>query len=153
MATSPGEDRVEAVLTCQVRSPYFLLLWLYHLLFQGDIDDPDFPDRCQKMFDRLSNVLDNSKYLGRSRCQLLTALLPRKTRCDKVRAVELGEGDVQPAERCSGEARPARPGRRQCAPRAWDPLSPDGGRPGEQAGILTKKLTNHFPDHFDDDGE
>ena len=125
----------------------------YIIFFQGDIDDPDFPDRCQKMFDRLSNVLDNSKYLGRSRCQLLTALLPRKTRCDKVRAVELGEGDVQPAERCSGEARPARPGRRRCAPRARDPLSPDGGRPGEQAGILTKKLTDHFPDHFDDDGE
>ena len=153
MATSPGEGRVEAVLTCQVRPGVIFFSSGYIISFQGDIDDPDFPDRCQKMFDRLSNVLDNSKYLGRSRCQLLTALLPRKTRCDKVRAVELGEGDVQPAERCSGEARPARPGRRRCAPRARDPLSPDGGWPGEKNGIVTKKLTNHFPDHFDDDGE
>ena len=35
MATSPGEDRVEAVLTCQVRSRYFLLLWLDHLFSGG----------------------------------------------------------------------------------------------------------------------
>ena len=41
-----GDGVVEAVLTCQ-----------------GDIDDPDFPDRCQKMFDRLSQVLNNSEYL------------------------------------------------------------------------------------------
>ena len=34
---------------------------------QGDIDDPDFPDRCQKMFDRLSHVLDNSKCLSVTR--------------------------------------------------------------------------------------
>merc|ERR1711988_1918493 len=44
-------DRVEAVLTCQ-----------------GDIDDPDFPYRCQKMFDRLSNVLDNKK-LDVTKCE------------------------------------------------------------------------------------
>ena len=41
-----GDGVVEAVLTCQ-----------------GDIDDPDFPARCQKMFDRLSQVLNNSEYL------------------------------------------------------------------------------------------
>jgi len=42
---------VEAVLTCQ-----------------GDIDDPDFPDRCQKMFNRLSHVLDN-KELDVTKCE------------------------------------------------------------------------------------
>ena len=37
--------KVEAVLTCQ-----------------GNITDPDFPDRCQNLFDKLSKLLDNSKY-------------------------------------------------------------------------------------------
>ena len=37
--------KIEAVLTCQ-----------------GDIDDPDFPHRCQAIFDKLSKVLDNRKY-------------------------------------------------------------------------------------------
>ena len=80
---------VEAVLTCQVRDTilqvftskfsssykfsdtpttpsYFILPLNFSMRFdfQGDIDDPDFPDRCQKMFNRLSHVLDNSKYLA-----------------------------------------------------------------------------------------
>ena len=38
------DGRVQAVLTCS-----------------GDIDDPEFPEKCQKMFDRLSQVLHNSK--------------------------------------------------------------------------------------------
>ena len=39
------DGKVEAVLTCQ-----------------GDIDDPDFPERCQRMFDRLSKVLNNGEF-------------------------------------------------------------------------------------------
>ena len=35
-------EHIQAVLTCQ-----------------GDIDDPDFPTRCQSIFDKLSKVLDN----------------------------------------------------------------------------------------------
>jgi hypothetical protein len=41
-----GEDeKIQAVLTCQ-----------------GDIHDPDFPEKCRKIFDTLSEVLQNSKY-------------------------------------------------------------------------------------------
>ena len=109
---------VEAVLTCQVgeHSSDSILL-IFHptsqifsmrFNFQGDIDDPDFPDRCQKMFNRLSHVLDNSEYLGVKLIHLLTTFLPRRARCDEVRAVELCEGDVQPTQRCSGKAGSAR---------------------------------------------
>ena len=38
--------KVEAVLTCQ-----------------GNISDPDFPDKCQDIFNKLSKLLDNSKYI------------------------------------------------------------------------------------------
>ena len=44
------------------------------------------------MFDRLSNVLDNSKYLGRSRCPLLTASSPEKldvTKCEPWNSVKV----------------------------------------------------------------
>ena len=148
---------VEAVLTCQVRerhhppsfhlqvftiiqvfrslpnSSYFILPLNFSVrfVFQGDIDDPDFPDRCQKMFNRLSHVLDNSKYLVANRSHFLTSSLPRRARCDQVRAVELCEGDVQPTQRCSGKAGPARTVWRRSSPRARDPLLPNGGRPGE----------------------
>ena len=37
-------EHIQAVLTCQ-----------------GDIDDPDFPTRCQTIFDKLAKVLDNRK--------------------------------------------------------------------------------------------
>ena len=40
----PQDGQVQAVLTCQ-----------------GDIEDPDFPERCQRMFDRLSQVLENGE--------------------------------------------------------------------------------------------
>lgn len=133
---------VEAVLTCQVRHPpsFFILTLNFSLRFnfQGDIDDPDFPDRCQKMFNRLSHVLDNSKYLVVNRSHLVTTSLPRRARCDQVRAVELCEGDVQPAQGCSGKARPARTVWRRSSPRARDPLLPNGGRPGEQPLIWSK---------------
>ena len=128
---------VEAVLTCQVRHTSLLFQTTSQFFnFQGDIDDPDFPDRCQKMFNRLSHVLDNSKYLVANRSHFLTTSLPRRARCDQVRAVELCEGDVQPAQRCSGKARPARTVWRRSSPRARDPLLPNGGRPGEQPLIL-----------------
>ena len=38
------DGKIQAVLTCQ-----------------GDIEDPQFPERCQKMFDKLSQVLQNGK--------------------------------------------------------------------------------------------
>ena len=39
-----GGERIEAVLTCE-----------------GDIDDPDFPQRCSAIFNKLATVLDNSE--------------------------------------------------------------------------------------------
>ena len=38
------DGKIQAVLTCQ-----------------GDIEDPEFPERCQKMFDKLSQVLQNGE--------------------------------------------------------------------------------------------
>jgi hypothetical protein len=38
------DEKIQAVLTCQ-----------------GDISDPDFPEKCRKLFDTLSEVLQNSK--------------------------------------------------------------------------------------------
>ena len=38
------DGKIQAVLTCE-----------------GDIEDPEFPERCQKMFDKLSQVLQNGK--------------------------------------------------------------------------------------------
>ena len=125
---------VEAVLTCQVSQTFFICLppnFYFTFNFQGDIDDPDFPDRCQKMFDRLSHVLDNSEYLVVSWSRFLTTFLPRRARCDEVRALELCEGDVQPAQRCSGKARQARTVWRRSSPRARNSLLSNGGRPGE----------------------
>ena len=38
------DGKIRAVLTCE-----------------GDIEDPEFPERCQKMFDKLSQVLQNGR--------------------------------------------------------------------------------------------
>jgi len=45
------DGRIQAVLTCQ-----------------GDIEDPEFPERCQKMFDKLSQVLQNDE-LDVTKCE------------------------------------------------------------------------------------
>jgi len=41
------DEKIQAVLTCH-----------------GDISDPDFPEKCRKLFDTLSEVLQNSKLIG-----------------------------------------------------------------------------------------
>eukprot|EP00092_Neocalanus_flemingeri_P003325 GFUD01003562.1.p1 GENE.GFUD01003562.1~~GFUD01003562.1.p1 ORF type:complete len:1769 (+),score=395.07 GFUD01003562.1:157-5463(+) len=45
------DGKIQAVLTCQ-----------------GDIEDPEFPERCQKMFDKLSQVLQNDE-LDVTKCE------------------------------------------------------------------------------------
>eukprot|EP00090_Calanus_glacialis_P004829 TRINITY_DN13613_c0_g1_i3.p1 TRINITY_DN13613_c0_g1~~TRINITY_DN13613_c0_g1_i3.p1 ORF type:complete len:1754 (+),score=367.34 TRINITY_DN13613_c0_g1_i3:202-5463(+) len=45
------DGKIQAVLTCQ-----------------GDIEDPQFPERCQKMFDKLSQVLQNDE-LDVTKCE------------------------------------------------------------------------------------
>ena len=79
-ATNSNSRRTKAILTCE-----------------GNIDDPDFPDRCESLFGNLEKVLSNGKSI-KPQLILLFDSLPakfcRQNTSLKMRALELSQNHI-----------------------------------------------------------